>query len=256
VRHDLVYRNLVVREVQRVTPCMLRITLAGRELDGFSSPAFDDHVKVFFPETGQARPTLPVAGPNGPMPPAHGMVSPCRSYTPRRFDPDARELDIDMMLHGAGVADSWVRGATPGHILGIGGPRRSHVVPDVDWQLLMGDETAIPAVSRRLAELPAHSRAHVVLEVADPTERQPLPTVANVDIVWRFRGGAAPGTTSALLGAVRDLSLPEGSRYFWGAGESREMRAIRNHLTRERNVDPAWIRVTGYWTRGVANHVE
>ena len=135
-------------------------------------------------------------------------------------------------------------------------PRRSMFVPDVQWQLMVGDETAIPAVSRRLAELPEHTRARVVLEVADVTERQPLPEPLNAHVTWLFRDGAEAGTTSALLNAVRDIQIAGGTRYFWGAGESHEMRAIRNHLTRERGMDPRWMRVTGYWTRGIANHVE
>ncbi|PAX95603.1 hypothetical protein CKW48_21420, partial [Bordetella pertussis] len=34
----------------------------------FVSASFDDHVKVFFPPPGAARPVLPELGPDGPTP--------------------------------------------------------------------------------------------------------------------------------------------------------------------------------------------
>ncbi|MEG2961730.1 MAG: siderophore-interacting protein, partial [Janthinobacterium sp.] len=62
VRHDLKLRVLTVVRTEQLTPHMRRITLAGDDLEGFVSPAHDDHVKLFFPAPGEAPPVLPVLG--------------------------------------------------------------------------------------------------------------------------------------------------------------------------------------------------
>ena len=47
IRHELHRRSLEVAAVERLTPHMIRITLAGAELAGFTSLAPDDHIKIF-----------------------------------------------------------------------------------------------------------------------------------------------------------------------------------------------------------------
>ncbi len=257
VRHQPVYRTLTVARIRQVTPRMQRVTLTGDQLAGFHSPAFDDHVKIFFPAPGQPGPVLPLAAPEGPLLPVTGIVSPARSYTPRRIDVAAGELDIDMVLHHSGRAMTWLGNAQPGDIVGVGGPRRSFLVSDqLRWHLMVGDETAIPAIARRLEQLPAGLDVTVAIEVGAARERQPLPTRANLRLIWLTRGGAEPGSTSALDQTVRSLDVPHTSCYIWGAGESRQMRGIRTYLQRELGIEPNSMRVTGYWTRGIANHVE
>lgn len=81
-----------------------------------------------------------------------------RDYTPRGFDPVALTLEIDFALHGAGPATRWEAQAQGGQRLGVGGPRGSFIRPtDFDGHLLIGDDTALPAIARRLAELPAQA---------------------------------------------------------------------------------------------------
>jgi hypothetical protein len=107
VRHDTKLRLLEVKSVGRITPKMLRITVGGDELAGFVSAAHDDHVKLFFPQPGQAKPVLPTSSPNGPVYPADAPRPAARDYTPRRYDPTAGTLAIDFVLHGDGPATSW-----------------------------------------------------------------------------------------------------------------------------------------------------
>lgn len=192
VRHQTRGRLLEVMSASPITPKMLRITLGGDELAGFVSAAHDDHVKLFFPQPGQAKPVLPTAGPNGPEYPPDAPRPAARDYTPRRYDAAANTLVIDFVLHGDGPATSWAAQARPGHFLGVGGPRGSFIVPDdFDWYLPAGDETALPAIGRRLEELPPGAHALVVVEIADAGEEQRSDTRARVDTVWLHRSRAA-----------------------------------------------------------------
>src|SRR5579859_611358 len=129
VRHPLKFRLLRVKKVHAVNPHLIRVTFTGEDLHDFVSASFDDHIKVFFPEPGADKPVLPEAGPDGPVFPA-GQARPiARDFTPRRFDAEARELDIEFAMHEAGPAATWAAQAKVGQYLGIGGPRGSLVIP-------------------------------------------------------------------------------------------------------------------------------
>ncbi|MGH8082896.1 MAG: siderophore-interacting protein [Lysobacter sp.] len=250
VRHPLKFRLLQVTRVQSVTPHLRRITLHGEDLHDFVSASFDDHIKLFLPEPGQERPAMPTLGANGIEFAADVARPVARDFTPRRFDPEARELDIEFALHDAGPATAWAAQAQAGHYLGIGGPRGSRVIPlGFDWQVLIGDDTALPAIARRLEELPATARAIAVIEVADAGARVELTTAAALETHWCYRD-ESPANGEALLRAVRGLQLPPGEGYVWGAGESGAMRAIRQHLAGERGLDKSRLHVSGYWKRG------
>ncbi|MCA7894372.1 MULTISPECIES: siderophore-interacting protein [Burkholderia] len=256
VRHTLKFRLLQVLRVHAVTPHLLRVTLGGPDLADFESASFDDHVKVFFPPPGAERPAMPTLGANGPEFPEGEPRPVARDFTPRRFDRAARELDLEFVLNHPGPASQWAAQARVGQWLGIGGPRGSFVVPTgFDWHLLIGDDTALPAVARRLEELPAGARAAVVMEVADRTAQIAFDTRADVHEIWRFRAEADADAANGdvLLNAVRDLPLPpSGDGYVWAAGEALSIRAVRQHLTGERGVDKSRIRAAAYWKRGAA----
>jgi len=252
VRHDLRFRKLEVRRVQRLTPHLIRITLGGDELAGFTSPGFDDHAKVFFPDAATGQLTVPTTGPEGPVWPP-GPKPAMRDYTPRRHDAQAGTLEIDFALHDAGPATQWAEAARPGDVVGVGGPRGSFIIPTAfDWHLLIGDDTALPAISRRLAELPAGARAVVLAEVDSEADEISFDTQAALDLQWVHRRGAEPGTGSPLLDALRRLTLPEGDFHAWVACESSAAKALRAHLVGERGAHPKWVKAAGYWRRGAA----
>ena len=250
VRHPLKFRLLQVKRVQPLTPHLIRVTFIGDDLHDFESASFDDHVKVFFPAPGADKPVLPSAGENGPVFPEGQPRPVARDFTPRRYDRAALELDIEFAMHEAGPAATWAAQAKVGQYLGIGGPRGSLVIPTgFDWHLLIGDETALPAIARRLQELPAGTRVAAVLEVADPSARLEFDTEAELHTVWRYRS-ESPYRGDALLQAVRETYLPDGEGYVWAAGESATMRAVRYHLCTERGVDKSRIRAASYWKQG------
>ncbi|MFP2926368.1 siderophore-interacting protein [Pyxidicoccus sp. 3LG] len=136
-------------------------------------------------------------------------------------------------------------------------PRGTFLVAnDFDWYLLAGDQSALPAIGRRLEELPAGARAIVFIEVADASEEQRFDTRANVELTWLHRNGAEPGTTDLLVRAIRELTFPPGDYFAWAAGESTAMKHLREHLFEERRANKSWVRVFGYWKRGAVDHEE
>jgi NADPH-dependent ferric siderophore reductase len=255
VRYDLKFRLLEVRRVSAVTPKMLRVTLGGEQLAGFVSAAYDDHAKIFFPSAGEDRPTLPTPGPNGAVYPEGAARPAARDYTPRRYSATENELVIDFVLHGDGPASSWAAQAKPGQFLGVGGPRGSFVISDdFDWYLLAGDETALPAIGRRLEELPIGARAIVVAEVAAAGEEQRFDSRAHVTTTWVHRNGDAQDT-DLLLDAITALTLPPGDGYAWIAAEAATAKAVRRHLVEDRHLPKDWVKAAAYWKRGaVAVH--
>ncbi|HEX5738883.1 MAG TPA: siderophore-interacting protein, partial [Hydrogenophaga sp.] len=168
VRHPLKVRRLRVQEVLRPSPHLVRVRLSGDDLHGFISASFDDHLKLMLPPDPDAALVLPEPGAEGLAYPLDAPRPIMRDYTPRWFDPASGVLDLEFALHGTGAAATWATQARSGQEVGVGGPRGSFVVPKgFDWHLLVGDETALPAIARRLEELPAGVQAFVIAETAD-----------------------------------------------------------------------------------------
>jgi len=248
VRHPLKARLLQVRQITSVTPRMVRITFHGPDLGDFISASFDDHMKLFFPADGQ--PVMPANTSEGPRFPDGVHRPPARDYTPRRIRAANGELDIDFVLHGDGPASSWAARVQVGDSLVVAGPRGSFVIPEgFDWQLLIGDETALPAIGRRLEEAPQGTKIHVIAQVADAAEQQAFQTEADVQIMWLH---ADDTNKQPLVDAVRAFALPEGEGYIWGGGEAAQMRAITYYLLEEKGIDKSRVRVSNYWKQGAA----
>jgi NADPH-dependent ferric siderophore reductase len=242
VRHETKRRRLVVKEINKLTPHMTRVTLGGDELAGFVSLGFDDHIKLFFPDAVSNE--LDANGDPKPV---------SRDYTPRRYDAAANTLEIDFALHEAGPATQWAEAARPGDILNIGGPRGSLVIPTgFDWHLLIGDDTALPAIGRRLAELPRNARAVVLAEVASAADEMSFEHSADASVTWVHRNGGALGIPDRLTDALRALALPDGDYYAWVACESLTAKALRAQLVADKGANPKWLRAAGYWRRGAA----
>jgi NADPH-dependent ferric siderophore reductase len=242
VSHEIKRRRLQVLRVVDLTPRMRRITLGGPELAGFVSLGTDDHVKLLFPQNAAEQAALETlvlgAGKdNGPMPAM-------RDYTPRRYDLDTLELDIDFVLHGDGPASTWAEQAKPGQFLHIGGPRGSMIVPDIfDSYLLIGDETALPAIARRLEGLASNRKALVVIEVENGAEQQVLESAAQVNVIWVLREGGKDN----LLTTVKELQVPKGNLYAWVATETKVSRQIRRVLLDEHGLNEQFVKAVGYW---------
>lgn len=238
VRHDLKMRMLDVVRVVRLTPHMVRITVHGPELTSFPSASPDDHVKVFLPtSTGEFN--LPTMTPDGPLYPQGKEPSPARDYTPRQFRADSLELDLDFVIHGDGPASTWADKAKVGDKIGVGGPRGSMIVPgDYDHYVLVGDETALPAIGRWLEEMPKDTKVTVLAEIPSADDQQALAR----DVRWFVRG-----ESPSLDDTLASLPIPEGDTFWWVATESKRARELRSLLVEKRGIDKDWVKATGYW---------
>lgn len=197
--------------VEPLSPRMRRVVSGSEALDGFVTAASDDHVKLLVPPPGQDKPPLPALE-AGRFVDAAAARWAVRDYTPRRFDPDTRELTVEFVLHGLGPASAWAVQAAPGQWIGVAGPKRSRPPSeDCDGRLPVGDETALPAIARQLEEMTPVVSAFVLVEVADALEERHLPTAANARIVWLHRDGAPAGMSSLLERALEALDLPSRS---------------------------------------------
>ncbi len=252
VRHAIKVRRLRVQRIDPIGAHFLRVRFAGEALRDFVSASFDDHAKLMLPAQPGQPLVLPVPGPDGLALPPGAEKPAMRDYTPRHFDAAAGTLDIEFLLHGDGLASRWAQAARPGDEVGLGGPRGSFVVPTgFDWHLLVGDETAIPAIARRLEELPDTAQAITVIETGDAGDRRAFTTRARLQTHW-----LASGPADALAQAVAALKLPAGEGFAWAAGEAASMAVVRQALVDGHGLDKARVRASAYWKRGSAGHHE
>ena len=234
VRHELKIRSVRVESVLHLTPAMRRITFSGEDLADFASLAFDDHVKLLTPT-------------------ASGAVE-RRDYTPRRYDREARTLVIDFAVHEAGPATRWALDAQPGDAVQIAGPKGSKVIfaEDVQRWLLIGDETALPAIGRKIEEAGAGVQITSVAAIPGREDRQDFTTEAELTALWAQRPLSAVGDPAALLSKIETLKV-QPDTFVWIAAEAGVARAIRNHFTAQRSHPPGWMKAAGYWVRGQAD---
>ena len=253
VRHPLAIRRLQVQRIDRISPHFLRLRLHGPELAGFVSASFDDHLKLMLPARPGVELVLPESGPDGPVLPPGAERPVMRDYTPRHFDSAAQTLDIECLMHQTGPATEWAARVRPGDPVGIGGPRGSFVVPlAFGCHVLIGDESAMPAIARRLEALPGGTRAIVIVETRDPADRRAWATRADLQAEW-----VQAGSVDGLAKAVVAMALPAGVDTFaWAAGEAATMVVVRQALIDTHGLHKSRVRASAYWKRGSAGHHE
>lgn len=230
VRHELLIRHVTVSQITQPSPGFLSITFTGPQLAQFDSLSFDDHVKFLIPDgTGEMH---------------------RRDYTPRQFDTVNRTVTLEFALHASGVMSDWARQAKVGDAAVIGGPRGSMVIPtDYAWHLLVGDASALPAMHRRLEELPSHVQAIVIAHANAPEDRRAFSSPAQHTVQW-------VQTDDDLVNAVRALDLPESQGYAWCAGEASVMARLRDVLFEDKQLPRETVKVAAYWKAGTADHHE
>src|SRR5215475_1426815 len=221
-----------VAATTELTPHMQRLELTAAELTGFSHIPGQDVM-------------LLVA--------AEGRKPVRRRYTIRHVDPDRRLLTIDVVLHGDGPGERWIRSAKPGdRIEGIGPRGKVFPSPEAEWHLFMGDEAALPAILAMTESLPGDSDATLVLEIPDADDEQEVLAPARTRVSWLHRLRRPAGDPAALAAEAAEVELPPGSGHAYLLGEAKVVLALREVLA-SRGLPQEQMSPKAYWGRGRAN---
>lgn len=242
--------HLTVTSTELVTPTLRRVWFHSGDLSAFAeSDHTDRYVKLVFPKPGVDYPTpLDMRALRGVLPP-EDMPS-VRTYTALFPDVEAGTLAIDFVVHGdEGIAGPWAAGAAPGDTLLVNGPGGAYRPdPSADWHLFAGDESALPAITAALEELPDDAEVRVVVLVDSPAHEASLPLPTRGELTYVHRNGRADGHLEA---AVRAVEWRPGRVQAFVHGEAYEvMHGIRPYLLKERGLPRDQVSISGYWRRG------
>ncbi len=242
------FRRVEVARVEARTPHLVRATLTGTELEGLDPGLPAASVRLLLPRDGEL--VIPEWTGNQFLH-SDGARPALRTVTPRRLDGDRLELDVEIVLHGAGPLSTWATTVGPGDAAAVSGTARGYTIdPDTPAYVLAGDESALPAISMLLEALPPQASVTVLVEVTHPDGRLELPSHPGTTVHWHDRPpGAPPG--DALVAAARDVPIAAEARV-WAAGEAAAMQRIRKHLFDDRAHPRTRCTVRGYWKHGRA----
>lgn len=293
-----------VGEISRLSPHFVRVTFRSDDLKEFGWDGPDQRIKVMLPLEASGFDEVPMAGDDWysawrSLP--DERRNPIRTYTIRGLRPELGELDVDFVAHGdSGPASRWIAAARPGERMLVIGPDATSDEDSGGWEwhpgpartlLIAGDETAVPAVSAILEQLPADARGAVFLEVPDAGDALDLRAPAGVEVRWLPRHDAVGGYGAELVAAVTEWAdawvaadpaaaavpaaapatvrelpalddedlvweVPEaaddGGLYAWLAGEATAITTLRRHLVKGLGVDRRRVAFMGYWKLGRA----
>jgi NADPH-dependent ferric siderophore reductase len=250
VRKSPQAREAQVLSTERITPHMVRLVLGGEGLAAFDAAEFTDHyIKVLFAPAGVTYPEpFAMDRIREEFPREQWPVT--RTYTVRSWDAVQRELTVDFVVHGdEGLAGPWAAAVQPGAKVNFLGPGGGYAPdPAADWHLLVGDESALPAIAASLERVEPGAVVYALVEVTDASEEQKVASPDGVEITWLHRGEAPVG--EALLAAVRELDFPTGQVCAFVHGEAGFVKELRRHLRLDRGVPRENLSISGYWRLG------
>ncbi len=243
--------RLTVTATETITPALRRVWFRTDDLSAFAASTYTDrYVKLVFPKPGVTYPEpLDMRVLRQTLPPEDMPV--VRTYTALFPDVDAGTLAIDFVVHGdEGVAGPWARRAVAGDVLLANGPGGAYRPdPDADWHLLVGDESAVPAITAALAVLPEDAIVRVAVLVDSADDEPDLPVPAKGELTFVHRAGN--GDDGPLLAAIRAFDWPTGRVHVFAHGEAQEiMHKVRPYLFGERGLARDQVSISGYWRRG------
>jgi NADPH-dependent ferric siderophore reductase len=233
---------------------MVRVTLAGPDLQGLVVPEPAASVRLLLPSPGTSELVVPTWRGNEFLL-SDGTRPTIRTFTPRRLDTEKSELELDIVVHGRGAASDWAGVAQRGDPAAISGPGRGYTIDsEAAAFLLVGDETAIAAISQLLETVPRPTPVFVHIEVAEPDGRLALPEHPRATVRWwDLSSGAPPGEAliAAVKSVVEDVELDAAARV-WVAGEAAAVQRVRHLLFDGCGLARSQASVRGYWKHGRA----
>ena len=231
-----------------LNPRLVRVTFTGPELDGLIVGEPGASIRLLLPSRDASELVIPTWRGNEFLLP--GDVKPAiRTFTPSLMDGTMGELELDIVLHGPGVASEWAAHVRVGDLAAVSGPGRGYTInSNASDYLIGGDESAIPAIRQLLVAMPTSIPARVGIEVASLGARVELVHADHVTIDWLTTIQSAPPGTAladAAIGApiARDTHV-------WIAGEAAAVQRVRRHLFAEREFARAQATIRGYWKHG------
>ena len=293
-----------VVSVERLSPTFVRVELGGRDLAdyGVDGARWDQRIKLIFPDPATGAITSTEGADETWL--ATWLERPAserghmRTYTIRdvRGAGERTTFVVDLVLHLegdlVGPGSTWAARAVPGDRIVVLAPRRGYPYGGIEFTpapgadlLLVGDETAVPAICTVLEQLPDDARGAAFLEVPFAADVQGVRRPAGVEVVWLAREGdplgaglhdavvahlGIAGTEAEVASDEVDPDLWEtpyysssgeeipgdvsaaGGTYAWIAGESKVVTGLRRHLVNELGFDRRQVAFMGYWRRGVA----
>lgn len=248
-----------VASARRISPNFVRVTLAGDDLERLPRHGFDHWVRLFLPHPSAPRTdfsslpeTFGVGGYVKYLRQKSDSRPVVRSYTIRAQR--AREIDIDFVAHGdEGPAGSWAQRATAGEPVALIDQGRGFDLPDdAGFHLLVGDESALPAVLCILRDLPADATGLAIVEVPHIADAQDVVMPEGVELRWLVRSNPKTIPGRLALQELRDFSPPDPETVAaFIVGEQALATGGRRHLVSLGTPKPQ-IEFTGFWRVGRA----
>jgi NADPH-dependent ferric siderophore reductase len=227
---------------EHLGPRMIRVVLTGAELEGFEIGEPGASVRLLIPTPGSAELVMPEWNGNEFLF-TDGNRPIIRTFTPRAMVPD--ELVLDIVVHQGGAASQWATAAEPGAPVAISGPGRGYEVDELASEfILLGDETAVPAISQLLESIAGSIPVGVDFEVAEDFGQIEMPEHPGATITWHHSRAGEMG--DAMLAALQARQLDATTR-IWCAGEAATMHRIRGYLFKKAGVPRSRATVRGYW---------
>lgn len=227
-------RLLEVLRKEFITPHMLRLTLGGSGLEGFPDDSDGGYVKLRLaePESDDGKPLV-------------------RTYTVRHYDMKAQELAVDFVVHESdGPAVNWARNCKPGDEIKVGGPGPKKLLnQEADWFLLVGDMSALPAISANIERLAPDAKGYALLEIINEADKQSLKVPDGLQLEWIINSDPER-ENSLLFDRVKALEWLPGDPYIWVAGEFSQSLAIRNLMKTEYEIARDQMYASSYWQIG------
>ncbi|MET0872596.1 MAG: siderophore-interacting protein [Paeniglutamicibacter terrestris] len=250
-------RPQVVLEVlasEQLSEHMVRLTFGGPGFTNFQDKVVSDrYVKILF-----AKPALGLVPPydldalREQLAPEDFPVR--RTYTLRRVDLEAQTVQIDFVIHGdQGLAGPWAQNAKLGDQICFTSPGGLYTPdPAFDRHLLIGDETALPAISAAVEDMTPEMIGDIYLEVSGPEDEVQLDVPNGVTLHWLHRGGYYTPESTKLEETVRNAEWHEGTVQVFAHGERETMKSLRAYLNGDRGVDRKAMSLSAYWAYGRA----
>jgi NADPH-dependent ferric siderophore reductase len=253
---------LEVVRTERLTPHLVRVHLGGEGTRALLEQAVperlastDAYVKLMLPQPGSGvTPPFDLPALRAALPPE--ALPAVRTYTLHHADPAAGTCAIDFVVHGdEGLAGPWAASAQPGDLVAASGPGGLYR-PSADEgvaRVLLGDDSAVPAIAAALAAMPGGATGVALVEVDGPADELPLAHPAGVELRWIHRSrvpGAVPG--GLLVEAARALARPDGEVEVFAHGERGAMKELRALLQDGWGIDRRALSLSAYWALGRA----